>query len=64
VNGRISWQKRFALLKVGKSNAFFLMLQLEIRCAFNNNILSDIWNENEVGVYKDVAPVGFVLLPC
>lgn len=40
------------------------MLQLEIQCAFNDKILSDIWNEVEVGVYKDVASVGFVLLPC
>jgi len=40
------------------------MLRLEIQCAFNHKVLSDVWSENEVGVNKDVAPVGFVLLPC
>jgi len=29
VGGRISWQKRFALLKVGNSNAYFVCYDLK-----------------------------------
>ena len=38
------------------------MLRLEIQCGFNDKILSDVCNENEVGVYKDVASVSFAIL--